>query len=299
MNQPEAGFLAVFKEAGYTSHDVVAKLRRILGTRRVGHAGTLDPEATGVLPVAFGKATRFVELAAEGTKTYEASLRLGVVTDTQDMTGTVLARSDALPSEEEIRLVCTEFLGKHLQTPPMYSAIKVNGVRLYELARQGKTVERVSRPVEILSLSVDNVQLPLVRLTITCSKGTYIRTLCHDIGSRLGCGGAMETLQRTRVGSFRIEECHTLSQLETAAGRDRLAEMVLPVEDFLSDAPRVDCLPAGDKLLINGNSLTEGDVAGFSRKAEKVKMYTSDGRFLGLYGWEAERRAYVPLRMYL
>lgn len=194
------GIIVIHKEKGFTSHDVVAKLRGILHMKKIGHTGTLDPDATGVLPVALGKGTKLVDLLTDKEKTYEAVLHLGIDTDTQDMSGTVLEEKPVNVTEEEVRKVLKSFVGEQLQVPPMYSALKVNGKKLYELAREGKTVERKARPVCFYEIEPLEFHLPLVKIRVTCSKGTYIRTLCHDIGEKLGCGGCMEELLRSRVG---------------------------------------------------------------------------------------------------
>lgn len=186
------GIIIVNKEAGFTSHDVVAKLRGICGQRKVGHTGTLDPAAVGVLPVCLGTGTRLCDMLADRDKEYVAELLLGVETDTQDTTGRVTAEHSVEITEEEIHRICRSFLGEYEQTPPMYSALKVNGKKLYELAREGKEVERRARPVQIYSLEVLDCRLPVVTLRVSCSKGTYIRTLCADIGARAGCGGTMQ-----------------------------------------------------------------------------------------------------------
>ena len=196
------GIIVIHKEKGFTSHDVVAKLRGILHMKKIGHTGTLDPDATGVLPVALGKGTKLVDLLTDKEKTYEAVLHLGIDTDTQDMSGTVLEERPVNVTEEEVRKVLKSFVGEQLQVPPMYSALKVNGKKLYELAREGKTVERKARPVCFYEIEPLEFHLPLVKIRVTCSKGTYIRTLCHDIGEKLGCGGCMEELLRSRVGRY-------------------------------------------------------------------------------------------------
>lgn len=220
--QPYSGFLNIYKEQGYTSMDVCAKLRGILGMKKIGHAGTLDPMAEGVLPVALGRATRDVDLVGDGTKTYQAGMLLGTVTDTQDITGSVLSSREPdreQLTDERIREAVLSFAGPYEQLTPMYSARKVNGKKLYEYARAGKEVERKRRQVEILSITVDAIDFPHVQLTVTCTKGTYIRTLCHDIGEKLGCGACMESLLRTRVGDFQLRDALRLSQVE--ALRDR------------------------------------------------------------------------------
>ena len=184
------GIINVYKEKGFTSHDVVAKLRGIVGQKKIGHTGTLDPDATGVLPVCLGKATKLCDLLTDKNKTYEAVLLLGKTTDTQDITGEVLEeKSTEALTEEKVREAIEGFIGDYEQIPPMYSALKVNGKKLYELAREGKVIERKARPVKILDIQILEIDLPKVRMEVSCSKGTYIRTLCHDIGEKLGCGG--------------------------------------------------------------------------------------------------------------
>mgnify|MGYP000749567382 CR=1 FL=1 len=209
------GIINVYKEKGFTSHDVVAKLRGILHMKKIGHTGTLDPDAVGVLPVCLGKGTGLCSMITDWTKTYEAVMLLGTVTDTQDTSGTVLKTREVNVTKRQILEVCSSFEGEYDQIPPMYSALKVNGKKLYELAREGKVIERKARPVKILDIQILEIDLPKVRMEVSCSKGTYIRTLCHDIGEKLGCGGCMESLIRTRVSTFRIEDAKTLDEIET------------------------------------------------------------------------------------
>ena len=205
------GIINVYKEKGFTSHDVVAKLRGIVGQKKIGHTGTLDPDATGVLPVCLGKATKLCDLLTDKDKTYEAVMLLGMTTDTQDVTGRILEeRSTETLTADKVREAIRSFIGDYDQIPPMYSALKVNGKKLYELAREGKVVERKARPVKILDIRIIEMDLPRVRMEVSCSKGTYIRTLCHDIGEQLGCGGCMESLIRTRVSAFQINDAKTL-----------------------------------------------------------------------------------------
>ena len=291
------GILVIRKEKGYTSHDVVAKLRGILHMKKIGHTGTLDPAAEGVLPVALGRGTRLVELLTEKEKTYEAVLRLGVSTDTQDMTGTVLSEMPVTVTEEEVREAVESFVGEQMQVPPMYSALKVNGKKLYELAREGKTIERKPRPVVFYEIRIMDISLPLVRISVTCSKGTYIRTLCNDIGEKLGCGGAMEELLRTRSGNFTLEESLMLSQVEEAVSDGTIMEKIVPVEEVLSMCPALTATAEGDRLLHNGNPLPETMIQGGNRE-EKVRMYKSSGDFTGIYGWDEKKEKYVPVRMF-
>ena len=220
------GIVIIHKEKGFTSHDVVAKLRGICGQKKIGHTGTLDPEATGVLPVCLGSGTKLCDMLTDKDKEYVTELLLGVETDTQDMTGTVLARHPVSVSQEQVREAVLSFGGSYMQVPPMYSALKINGKKLYELAREGKEVERRAREVRIEEIEILQMQLPVVRLRVVCSKGTYIRTLCADIGQKLGCGGVMESLVRTRVGKFSLEEALTLEQLQELKDQGRLAEAV-------------------------------------------------------------------------
>ena len=231
------GIINVYKEAGFTSHDVVAKLRGVLGQKKIGHTGTLDPMATGVLPVCCGKATKVCELLADRDKTYQAVCQLGIVTDTQDITGAVLEENSVKNiTEEDVAQAVASFLGESTQLPPMYSAIKVNGKKLYELAREGKTVERNPRPIKISQIDIlpMNLEEHIFSMEVTCSKGTYIRTLCHDIGQKLGVGAALQNLVRTRVGNFMIGDALTIDEIEHIYCEDREAffRQVSPVDSL-------------------------------------------------------------------
>lgn len=291
------GILVIRKEKGFTSHDVVAKLRGILHMKKIGHTGTLDPQAEGVLPVALGKGTRLVEMLTEKEKTYEAVLRLGIKTDTQDMTGAVLEEKEVKVSAQEVEAAVQCFLGDQMQIPPMYSALKVGGKKLYELAREGKVIEREPRPVHFYEIQILGMELPLVRLRVTCSKGTYIRTLCHDIGEKLGCGGCMEALLRTRSGRFTLEESYTLSQVEKAVQDGTISEIILSVEKVLEEYPRVCVRETGDRLLANGNPLSE-ELLKWQEKDGWVRMCTSEGAFAGMYQWDPQRERYYPVKMF-
>ena len=207
------GILNVYKEPGFTSHDVVAKLRGICKQKKIGHTGTLDPEASGVLPVCLGNATKLCDLLTDKDKEYRAVLLLGVETDTQDTTGQILAEKEVNAGEEDVRSAILSFVGPYDQIPPMYSALKVNGKKLYELAREGQEVERKARRITIHEIRILEINLPEVKLEVTCSKGTYIRTLCHDIGQKLGCGGCMKELLRTRVERFGLEDSIRLGEI--------------------------------------------------------------------------------------
>lgn len=291
------GILVINKEKGFTSHDVVAKLRGILHMKKIGHTGTLDPDATGVLVVCLGKATKLVEFLTDKQKSYEAVLRLGVVTDTQDMTGHILETREVSVTREEAEAVADSFLGEQLQIPPMYSALKVDGKRLYELAREGQEVERKPRPVHFYEIDIQDFSLPLIRLNVTCSKGTYIRTLCHDMGQMLGCGASMEELVRTRCGNSTLKDSYTLAQVEKAAKEGRADELIISVEEILKDYPLVSCNAFGDRLLENGNPLGEKLISGEFHEGW-VRMCTSLGEFKGIYTWNQSRRQYFPVKMF-
>ena len=254
------GIINVYKEKGFTSHDVVAKLRGICKQKKIGHTGTLDPEAVGVLPVCLGSATKLCDMLTDKTKEYVAVLRLGVVTDTQDLTGTVLEEHPVTVTGEQIRETILSFQGDQMQVPPMYSALKVNGKKLYELAREGKEVERAARPITIYGIEILKEELPEITIRVNCSKGTYIRTLCHDIGQALSCGGAMASLTRTRVGSFLVEQAYPLSKLQELSDEGRLAEAVLPVEEVFAHLPVMCVNEAGMKALLNGNQLKKSEL---------------------------------------
>ena len=272
------GVLNVYKEAGFTSHDVVAKLRGICGQKKIGHTGTLDPDAVGVLPVCLGNATKLCDLLAGETKEYEAVLLLGRTTDTQDLTGTVLEERPVTADEKEAREAVLSFLGEYDQIPPMYSALKVNGKKLYELARAGKEVERRPRRVRIDSLEILKTELPEITFRVECSKGTYIRTLCDDIGRKLGCGGTMKSLKRTRVGRFEIAQARTLKELEALAGEGRLEEALIPVEELFAGCPRLMVKPEWERLVRNGNELFPEQVLRQDGAADRRENPADPGR---------------------
>ena len=315
------GMLTVYKEAGYTSSDAVARLRGILRMRKIGHTGTLDPDAEGVLPMCLGNATRICELIADREKEYLAVMRLGVVTDTQDMSGEILSQ---IPEEEipaillqsnadvtaiakgnpvlnadeakegdpeaiakektedavnrRIREAAAAFTGEIDQIPPMYSAIKVNGKRLYDMARKGITVERKARRITIYSLDIEKVELPLVTMRVRCSKGTYIRTLCEDLGKALGTGAAMQSLLRTRVGQFTLQEARTLDELEHIAKTEpeQLLPLIRPVDSFFVDLPAASCSPEALRLLKNGNTLTTDEFRFLTAEEDPRKVFRAE-----------------------
>ena len=280
------GFVVIDKPAGITSHDVVSRVRRILGTRKVGHTGTLDPFATGVLPVAVNDGTKCIPFLDEGHKTYEALLRLGIATDTLDMTGTILSEStpDSITREQFISSL-TGFTGAISQIPPMYSAIKQNGQPLYKLARQGVEVERKARDVEIYSLELLSFDPPHASIRVVCSRGTYVRTLADDIGRTLGCGAALQELRRTSSGPFRIENAVTLPELESAAGEGRAKSLCLSPMTVLEHLPDISLTPAGLDGLSFGRSpswnatLLETPLC---CSAETLVRLTSDGNLVAV-----------------
>lgn len=246
-----SGILVINKHEGVTSHDIVSKVRRLYGTKQVGHTGTLDPMATGVLPVLVGRAVKASEFILAENKRYTAGLRLGIETDTEDTTGTVTAKYDVIPDEDAVLDAVSKFIGDTEQIPPMYSALKVNGRKLVDLARDGMTVERQARPIHIESITAEQIADASYRLDVRCSKGTYIRTLCADIGRSLGCGGVMESLCRTESGPFTLAEAYTVEQLEAMTEEER--EMALiPLERFFEELSAVDLSDFYARLARNG-----------------------------------------------
>ena len=292
------GLINIYKEKGFTSHDVVAKMRGILRMKKIGHTGTLDPDATGVLPVCVGKGTRLCSLLENHDKTYRAVLLLGMETDTQDVTGQILAEKPVCVTEEQVLEALPAFRGKIMQIPPMYSALKVNGKKLYEYAREGKVIEREARPVEIYELTVEKIELPRITMTVSCSKGTYIRTLCHDIGQALGCGGCMESLVRTRVGDFHLEQAITLKELEEKRDAGELDSCLVTVEQIFAGLPAVTTRKPYDVLIHNGNRVL-GNMLETVPQEKQVRMYDSDGLFTGIYEWDPVKKDYKPLKMFL
>ena len=295
------GIIVIRKEAGYTSHDVVAKMRGICKQKKIGHTGTLDPQATGVLPVCLGSGTRLCDMLTDKDKEYVAELRLGVETDTQDMTGQVLREAEVTVTEEQVREAVLQFQGDYDQVPPMYSALKVDGKKLYELARAGKEVERRPRRVQIREIEILEMELPVVKMRVHCSKGTYIRTLCADIGSRLGCGGAMQSLVRTKVGQFTLEKAVTLQELETIRDEGKLESVLYPVDSAFSGCPALTVSRTFEKLVNNGNSILpahtmEKKVCG---EGEWVRIYREDNSFVGVYAYDAAKERYQPVKMFL
>ena len=279
------GIINVYKEAGFTSHDVVAKLRGITKQKKIGHTGTLDPDATGVLPVCLGRATKVAGLLTDTRKTYECVLLLGVTTDTQDTSGTVLQeRPWEMLCNEPVTETIRTFLGPQMQIPPMYSALKKDGRKLYELAREGKVVEREPRPVHFYEINILEMNLPRVRFSVTCSRGTYIRTLCHDIGEKLGCGGCMEKLVRTEVGPFRLAGALHLEEIEHLRDEGDLMSCITPVDLLFADCPALYAADMeADRLLHNGNPVSRDHLREGSERADRYRIYDTRGSFVGLF----------------
>lgn len=295
------GILNVYKEKGYTSHDVVAKLRGILGQKKIGHTGTLDPDATGVLPVCLGKATKLCDMLTDKDKCYDAVLLLGKETDTQDASGNVICTKDLSGiGEESVRQIINSFIGGYDQVPPMYSALKVNGRKLYELAREGKTVERKARRVELYDIHIRETAIPRVHMKVHCSKGTYIRTLCHDIGQKLGCGACMETLIRTKAGVFEIEGSHTLKDIEEKKNTGRLTDIIVPIDAMFPDYVKIAAEKEWEERIRNGASFPAKDAAERSGLSdlERVRVYDQEGTFIGIYKYEKEQNEFTVVKMF-
>lgn len=294
------GIINIYKEKGFTSHDVVAKMRGICKQKKIGHTGTLDPDAVGVLPVCLGSGTKLCDMLTDKDKEYVAELLLGKETDTQDVTGQVLKESPVNCTEEDVRRVIMSFVGDYMQIPPMYSALKVDGKKLYELARAGKEVERAARPVKILDIEILEMNLPVVKMRVECSKGTYIRTLCHDIGQKLSCGGTMQSLERTKVGIFKEEDAITLAQLEMLRDEDRISEKLYEVDSIFGECPALHAKEETIRLLENGNSF-------YSNQVEEKKTYPEgmwvrvygNKRFFGIYAYDSVTHRYKPVKMFL
>jgi tRNA pseudouridine55 synthase len=269
--RPEVhGVLNVNKPAGMTSHDVVDAVRRILGMQRIGHTGTLDPQATGVLPVCVGRATRIAQYLTQAEKEYVMTLRLGITTDTLDAAGKETSRADAVHvRREDVEAILPRFVGEILQVPPIYSAKKHQGERLYRLARRGEVVERPPVPVKVFALEMLGFEAPDVHLKATCSKGTYARSLCDDIGRALGCGGHLYALRRTRAGRFLLEGAVTLDGLEERVRTGRLGEVLMSIAEALAHLPGVRVAPEAGPLILHGNAVTAGMVAQFPAEVSR------------------------------
>lgn len=292
------GVINIYKEQGFTSHDVVAKLRGILKQKKIGHTGTLDPDAEGVLPVCLGSGTKLCGMLTDRDKTYEAVLLLGQSTDTQDISGTVLERVEVSVTEETAGEAILSFVGAYEQIPPMYSALKVGGRKLCDLARAGQEVERKARPVVIYGIEILEVCMPRIRMSVSCSKGTYIRTLCHDIGEKLGCHGCMEKLLRTKAGQFLLEDSLRLSEVERLRDEGRLEEAILPVDEVFTAHPKAVLKKESSRLGYNGNPFRKTDLTVQDVKEGEIRVYDHAGAFIGIYAWHPGQRLYRPVKMF-
>lgn len=295
------GIINVRKEKGFTSHDVVAKLRGITRQKKIGHTGTLDPDATGVLPVCFGKATKLCDMLTEKEKAYEAVLLLGKTTDTQDISGEVKKECSVEGiTQDQVRETILSFVGEYDQIPPMYSALKVNGKKLYELAREGVEIERKPRKIQIHRIEIREINLPEVRFEVWCSKGTYIRTLCNDIGEKLGCGGCMSSLIRTKSGIFTLEESKSLDEIETCVREGRIEEILVPIDAMFPDVPKVFVKEGEEKSVYNGNALTKRQLEEntIPQSQERIRVYQKDGLFLALYRYDSKENRYKVEKMF-
>lgn len=277
MKTDFSGILLIKKPQGKTSHDMVYKVRRLYNTREVGHTGTLDPMATGLLVVLVGRAVKACDMIVSDSKVYRAGLTLGITTDTEDVTGEILTRSDAIPSREEAMAVFDSFVGKIQQVPPMYSALKVDGQKLVDLARRGKVVEREAREVEIFSLTATPCEIEREYiLEVACSKGTYIRTLCADIGAKLGCGGVMHSLERVKSGIFSLDDAHTIEEIDAMSEDERLA-LLHPVEGVFADLPILKMPAFYQKLAKNGCEIYQKKIKTSYPVGTRLRLYDENG----------------------
>ena len=296
------GIFNIYKEKGFTSHDVVAIVRRTIHMKKVGHTGTLDPDAEGVLPVCVGKATKLSDVIMDGRKSYRAMLRLGITTTTEDASGEVLETKEVDFNEDKIREVVASFIGKLEQVPPMYSAVKVNGKKLYELAREGKEIERKSRTIEVYDIRIRQFLPPdRVEIDVDCSKGTYIRTLCSDIGKALGCGGHMAELLRTATGAFSLDNAIKLEELKALAEQEKVEDALLTMEDALKGFPVVKVSEKSAKFLYNGGKIQERfftEKPASYKEGDIVAVYDHENNLVGLYEIKKEENYFIkPFKM--
>lgn len=302
------GIINVYKESGFTSFDVVAKLRGILKQKKIGHTGTLDPDAEGVLVVCLGKATRLCDILTDKDKSYTATLLLGRTTDTEDSSGKLLTENEVKVTEEEVMNAISSFVGEYDQIPPMYSAIKVNGKKLYELAREGIEIERTPRRVAIHKIDIISIELPYVTFRVSCGKGTYIRSLCRDIGEKLGCGGIMDKLVRDSVNAtetgktFTLQDSLTLKQIEAMVENGQFEQCIIPVDQMFPKLAGYRVNKNGNKKLYNGNLLVSKDFTAEYVKEEdgkKCLVYDKDGQFAAVYQYHERLRAWKADKMFI
>ncbi|MBR5091752.1 MAG: tRNA pseudouridine(55) synthase TruB [Ruminiclostridium sp.] len=278
------GVICIYKEKGYTSFDVVAIMRRFCGTRKIGHGGTLDPMAEGVLPIFVGTATKAVDYCPDNTKEYRAGLRFGVTTDTQDFTGKVLSTCDTKVPPEAQESLKAKFTGDLMQTPPMYSAVQVDGQRLYELARKGIEVDREPRAIKIFSIGFEDFENNTATMTVSCSKGTYIRTLIHDMGVELGTGAIMTSLVRTRSGNFTLRDCYKLSEVREASergGKDAVEKLLMPIDIIFNALPAARLNEVQTRMFLNGVVLDINRVS-LDRPEGPFRILSAGGRVIGI-----------------
>lgn len=298
------GVINIYKEKGYTSHDVVAKLRGIVGQKKIGHTGTLDPDAQGVLPVCLGKGTKLCDLLTDKDKTYEAVMLLGVSTDSQDTSGTVLEeKSTDMLTEEVVRQAIMSFVGEYDQVPPMFSALKVNGKKLYELAREGIEVERKARRVHIHEIRILEMNLPRVRMEVSCSKGTYIRTLCHDIGQMLGTGGCMEELLRTKVDRFDIKDSIRLDEVREHRENGTLGNYIITVDEMFPSYKKLYLTSNAASAVRHGNMFRVKDILSMDEDAifadkEQVLVYDEKKNFIAIYKYKSKEKMFKIVKMF-
>jgi tRNA pseudouridine55 synthase len=272
------GVINIYKPEGISSFDVVRQIRKLSNTKKVGHTGTLDPLATGVLPICIGKGTKIVDYILSKDKTYKAELMLGIITDTYDREGSILENNEVILSEDKISEVIYSFIGESMQIPPMFSAIKINGKKLYELARQGITVPRKERKVILSSIVINKIDLPKVSITVNCSKGTYIRSLCYDIGKALGCGCTMWNLERTSTGMFSVEDSIPLSSINS----ENINNYIISIEKALIDYKKVCFSSEFEKALLNGVTIVSNPILDELNIDELYRVYFEDNSFIGL-----------------
>ncbi|SER60783.1 tRNA pseudouridine(55) synthase TruB [Lachnobacterium bovis] len=295
------GIINVYKEKGFTSFDVVAKMRGIFHQKKIGHTGTLDPDAEGVLPVCLGKATKVCDLLTDTDKEYRAVLLLGQETDTQDVSGKIINKKTVDVDEAQVKETINSFVGEYAQIPPMYSALKVNGQKLVDLARKGIEVERKPRNVFINDIKIEKIDLPRVTMVVGCSKGTYIRTLCKDIGDKLGCFGCMESLVRTQAAGFRLEDAIKLSDVETIVSRNEIAKYIKPIDHVLCDFPKVKANEESQKYVYNGNKLSENNLQTHDFEFQddvEYRVYDFEDNFIGIYKYINKEKFLKPVKMF-
>ncbi|MBQ8868293.1 MAG: tRNA pseudouridine(55) synthase TruB [Oscillospiraceae bacterium] len=301
------GFLLINKSAGFTSFDVIAKLRGMLKTKKIGHGGTLDPNVTGVLPVFVGRATKAIDMLERQEKKYTATFKLGVETDTQDIWGKQIEQSTPVRDEEKIRETVLSFKGEQIQLPPMYSAIKINGVRLYDLAREGINVPRDSRKIKIYEIDFlgKTENEDEYKFSVYCSKGTYVRTLCADMGAKLGCGATMTSLVRTQALGFDLSECITLDEVQKAADEGRAETLIRPVDELFSDLPPITLTETQSKHFKNGLGLAPQRVSGVIYDSafviaewQRYSVYSHEGVFLGIGQVEYPKREFKCQKLF-